>query len=75
MINDVCKIMELQTDTFDLVKGESDSLAGLVLELAGEIPKVSQVVVSGDFEFTVLEVVKNRIEKIKITIRPQLQGD
>ena len=75
MINDVCKIMELQTDTFDLVKGESESLAGLVLELAGEIPKVSQVVVSGDFEFTVLEVVKNRIEKIKITIRPQLQGD
>jgi gliding motility-associated protein GldE len=75
MINDVCKIMELQTDTFDQVKGESDSLAGLVLELAGEIPKVTQVVSSGDFEFTVLELAKNRIEKIKVTIRPQLQGE
>jgi gliding motility-associated protein GldE len=72
MINDVCKIMELQSDTFDAVKGESDSLAGLVLELAGEIPKVLQVVASGDFEFTVLEVTKNRIDKIKVTIKPQL---
>lgn len=72
MINDVCKIMELPTDTFDQVKGESDSLAGLVLELAGEIPQPSKVVNSGDFEFTVLEVAKNRIEKIKLTIKPQL---
>ncbi len=75
MINDVCKIMDLQTDTFDQVKGESDSLAGLVLELAGEIPKVLQVVSSGDFEFTVLEVARNRIERIKVTITPQPEED
>jgi len=75
MINDVCKIMELQSDTFDQVKGESDSLAGLVLELAGEIPTVTQVVSSGDFEFTVLEVARNRVEKIKVTIKPQIAED
>ncbi|GAC1439464.1 MAG: gliding motility-associated protein GldE [Sediminibacterium sp.] len=73
MINDVCKIMELQADIFDQVKGESDSLAGLVLELAGDIPQPSQVVGSGDFEFTVLEVEKNRIQKIKVTIKPQMK--
>ena len=72
MINDVCKIMELQTDTFDTVKGESDSLAGLVLELAGEIPMPAKVVSTGDFEFTVLEVEKNRIQKVKVSIKPQL---
>lgn len=72
MLNDVCKIMELQTDTFDQIKGESDSLAGLVLELAGEIPQVSQMVQSGDFMFTVLEVEKYRINKVKITIKPQV---
>lgn len=71
MINDVCKIMELQTNTFDQVKGESDSLAGLVLELAGEIPQPNQVVSSGDFIFTVLEVAKNRLQKIKVSIKPQ----
>jgi putative hemolysin len=70
MINDVCKLMQLPVDTFDAVKGESDSLAGLVLELAGEIPNTMQVIESGDFEFTVLELVKHRIEKVKVTIKP-----
>ena len=75
MINDVCKVMELPVDTFDALKGESDSLAGLVLELAGEIPPVNRTVPCGEFEFTVLEVVKNRINKIKITIKPQLSEE
>ncbi|HEX3023861.1 MAG TPA: gliding motility-associated protein GldE [Chitinophagaceae bacterium] len=75
MINDVCKVMELPVDTFDNAKGESDSLAGLVLELAGEIPPVNRVVPYTEFEFTVLEVVKNRINKIKITIKPKISEE
>jgi putative hemolysin len=70
MINDVCKIMQLPESTFDKVKGHSDSLAGLVLEIAGFIPQVDQVISSGDFNFTVLELVKNRLQKIKISIQP-----
>jgi putative hemolysin len=73
MINDVCKAMSLNSDIFDQVKGESDSLAGLVLELAGEIPQPLQVLKAGDFEFTVLEIEKNRIQKVKVTIKPQEQ--
>ena len=72
MINDVCKIMELQTDTFDTMKGESDSLAGLVLEMAGEIPQPGSVVSSGEFEFGVLEVEKNRIQRVKVSIKPPI---
>ena len=72
MINDVCTNMLLPSDTFNTVKGESDSLAGLVLEIAGEIPYATQIVPCGDFEFTVLEVERNRINKIKVTIKPQL---
>jgi len=69
MLNDVCRIMHLPADTFDEVKGESDSLAGLVLEVAGEIPTVNAVINIGDFDFTMLEVSKNRIQKIKVSIR------
>lgn len=69
MINDVCKIMELPANTFDPIKGESDSLAGLVLELAGEIPQTGQKITSGDFEFTVVDAEKTRINKVKITIK------
>jgi CBS domain containing-hemolysin-like protein len=70
MLNDVCRIMHLSPDTFDGVKGESDSLAGLVLEVAGEIPVLNQVISVGDFDFTIQEVSKNRIQKIKVSIRP-----
>lgn len=73
MINDVCKAMNLDSDTFDAVKGESDSLAGLVLEIAGDIPLVNSVISWNGFEFTVLEMVKNRLQKIKVTITPQTE--
>jgi putative hemolysin len=68
MINDVASMMDLPSDTFDTVKGESDSLAGLVLEVAGEIPKVNDSVKVGDFEFIILEVDRNRIKKVKIIV-------
>jgi putative hemolysin len=69
MINDVCKAMNLPVETFDNVKGDSDSLAGLILELAGEIPKVNDVIDCGDFEFSILEADSSRIKKVKVRIK------
>jgi CBS domain containing-hemolysin-like protein len=69
MMNDVCKVMDLPVDTFDTVKGDSDSLAGLILELAGEIPKINDVIVCGDFQFTILEADSSRIKKVKVSIK------
>ncbi len=69
MINDVCKAMRIPIDTFDKVRGESDSLAGLVLEIAGEFPQVNETLVSGDFVFIPLEISKNRIDKVKVSIQ------
>jgi len=71
MINDVCKAMGLSADTFDTVRGDADSLAGLVLEIAGEFPQVNEEVVSGDFTFIPLEINKNRIDKVKVIIKQQ----
>ena len=68
MINDVCKAMELPADVFENVRGDSDSLAGLVLEIAGEFPQVNEEIVSGDFTFIPLEINKNRIDKVKVII-------
>lgn len=68
MINDVCKAMNIPVDTFETIRGDSDSLAGLVLEIAGEFPQINEELVSGDFIFIPLEISKNRIEKVKITI-------
>jgi gliding motility-associated protein GldE len=68
MINDVCKVMNLPVNTFDQVKGDSDSLAGLILELAGEIPKINDVIPCGDFQFTILDADSSRIKKVKVNI-------
>jgi putative hemolysin len=69
MINDVCKALNLPVETFDNVKGDSDSLAGLILELAGEIPKINDIIVCGDFEFSILEADSSRIKKVKVRIK------
>ena len=71
-INDACKAMKISKDTFDPVKGESESMAGLVLELSGEFPTTNSIVTTGDFEFTVMEAYKNRIMEIKVTIKRSL---
>jgi CBS domain containing-hemolysin-like protein len=61
-------------DTFDKVKGESDSLGGLVLELAGEFPAVNTIVPCGDFDFTILQADDNRVQLVKVTIKPILNN-
>lgn len=72
MIHDMCKTMKLPMDTFDSVRGESESLAGLVLELAGEFPAENTVIPCGDFDFTVLQTDNNRLRQVKVTIKPKL---
>jgi putative hemolysin len=69
MINDVCRMLNLPGNTFDQVRGDSDSVAGLLLELSRKFPSVNDVITTGDFEFTVLEVDHNRIRKVKLSIK------
>jgi putative hemolysin len=71
-INDVCRILGLDVTTFDEVKGDADSLAGLVLELAGVIPRKDTMVEFAGYSFRVTRVNKRRIEEIKLT-RPPLK--
>jgi putative hemolysin len=75
MIHDMCRIMKIPMDTFDKVRGESESLAGLVLELAGEFPTIDWVIPCGDFEFGVVKVDNNRIELVKVTIKKNYKSD
>jgi putative hemolysin len=71
MLTDLCRAMRLPLDTFDQVKGESDSLAGLLLEQVGALPVKDQVVICGDFEFKVLEIQQNRIQRVQVSIKFQ----
>jgi gliding motility-associated protein GldE len=68
MITDACKKMNLPIDTFNSIKGESDSIGGLLLEILQEIPTVGQQITSGDFIFTIKEMEKNRIKSVSVKI-------
>lgn len=69
-INDFCKILEIDDDIFDEVKGESDTLAGLILETEGKIPGKDEVIKINDFKFKILRVDKRRIKKIQVVYAP-----
>jgi gliding motility-associated protein GldE len=68
LINDACRAMGLPSDVFDMVRGESDSVAGLILELLGKFPSVNETVEYGGYDLTVLEIDRMRIKKVKLTI-------
>jgi putative hemolysin len=75
MLHDMCKAMHIPINTFDSLRGDNDSLAGLILELAGEFPAKNTIVSAGDFNFTVLESGKNRIQQVKVTIRGEIKRE
>lgn len=68
LINDMCRIIGIAPDTFQECRGESDSLAGLLLEIAGRFPAVNETLHYHQFAFTVLEIDKMRLRKIKVYI-------
>ena len=75
MLHDMCRAMRLSVDTFDEIRGESDSLGGLVLEIAGKFPTPNETFVAGDFTFTVLDINKNRINTVKVTINREVSHE
>jgi len=67
-LNDLCKILALTDDFFDEVKGESDSLGGLLLELEGKIPEMNSRIIFKQFEFDVIDVDSRKINEVKVKI-------
>jgi putative hemolysin len=65
-LNDFCKKLEIDAQIFDDVKGESESLGGLLLELNSNFPKNGSKIKFDIFEFTVMAVDTKRIKKVKV---------
>ena len=67
-LNDFLKITKSDISFFDEIKGESDTLAGLFLELEGEIPKIGNVCKIPPFTLTVESADMRRIKRLKVSI-------
>jgi len=66
-INDMCRVIGIDDRIFDDAKGESESLAGLILELSGKMPSTGETFTLGEFVFRVEAADKRRLKKVKIT--------
>ncbi|MCK0203479.1 gliding motility-associated protein GldE [Ornithobacterium rhinotracheale] len=69
-LKDFMRIMEIDDDTFDDVKGEAETLAGLILEINEETPNRRQKIHYKNFVFTIESIDKRRIKRIKVTRTP-----
>jgi gliding motility-associated protein GldE len=68
LLNDFFKVFNLEEDEFDNIKGEADTLAGLILELKGEMPRKNETFNCGGFLFTVKSVDQRRIKQVQVTV-------
>jgi gliding motility-associated protein GldE len=69
LLNDFCKVIGVDEDIFEDVEGEADTLAGLILELKGEIPLKNDTILCKNFVFTIEAVDNRRIKQIKVEIK------
>ena len=67
-LNDLLKITKQKADLFDTIKGESDTLAGLILEIEGTIPKIGTVCKVPPFTIVVESADLRRIKRLKVNI-------
>ena len=67
-LNDVCRILKLEDDYFDDVRGEADSLGGLILEVQGTIPTVGTTLQIKDFKIYILSSDERKIEEVKLEL-------
>jgi CBS domain containing-hemolysin-like protein len=67
-LNDMCRLMDIDTDTFDDVKGDADTLAGLLLEIAGKIPNIGAKLEYENFRFLIESADKRKIKRVKVKV-------
>ncbi len=68
LLNDFYKIVNCPDDIFDDIKGEADTLAGLILELKGEFPRRFDKINCKNFVFSIEAIDHRRIKQIKVEI-------
>ncbi|MCZ2140244.1 MAG: gliding motility-associated protein GldE [Bacteroidia bacterium] len=68
LINDMCRFIGVETEVFDDIRNDADTLAGMLLELEGELPTKGAVILYKDFKFVIESVDKRRIKRVKVEL-------
>jgi CBS domain containing-hemolysin-like protein len=68
LLNDFYKITGTEYDIFNEIKGEADTLAGMILEMKGQIPNKNEILTYQHFTFKIISADNRRIKEIEVTI-------
>jgi gliding motility-associated protein GldE len=66
---DFCRIIGQDPAVFEEVKGESESLGGLILEINAKLPGTGEKISFQNFMFVIIAVDQKRIKRIKVIIQ------
>jgi len=67
-IKDFCKVLDVEDEAlFEEEKGESETLAGFILEVSGKFPKKDEEIKFHMYTFTVEALDRKRIKQVKVT--------
>ena len=66
LLSDFYKTLNIDDEEFEDIVGDADTLAGLLLEIKGEFPKINEKIVHDKYIFQVLEMDERRIMKVKV---------
>ncbi len=69
LLLDAYRILDMEGEVFDEIKGEAETIAGLILEIKGGFPKKGEVITIDNYEFTIDHVDKKRIHRIKLEVK------
>ena len=65
-LNDFCKIMKIKKTTFNSVKGDSESIGGMLLEVKSKLPNSGEKIRFNNFVFTITSVDNKRIKRVRV---------
>jgi len=68
MLNDLYRVLQIEGDLFEKQRGESETLAGFILEITKRIPDKGQTIEFANYTFVIESVDKRRIKRVKLTI-------
>ena len=74
LLSDFYRILDIDDDVFEEVEGDADTLAGLMLEIKGDFPRIHEKMEYAQFTFETIEVNEHRISKVKVIIHGQHEG-
>jgi gliding motility-associated protein GldE len=70
-LHDFCKALDLDANTFDNIKGESESLGGVILEINKGFPRAGDKIEFSPFTFVIESVDKKRIKRVKVQVHEE----